>query len=107
MELIDGVFYQGSNDNTLVAITADYPGLVPTSQVTETEIPTLKKGSVLVLFFSLPYNSPVLQGRSSGQKAEPVATSQQGAARPGGLKRPTVRIEMPAQRYGVPFYSQV
>ena len=51
MELIDGVFYQGSNDNTLVAITADYPGLVPTSQVTETEIPTLKKGSVLVFFF--------------------------------------------------------
>ena len=65
MELIDGVFYQGSNDNTLVAITADYPGLVPTSQVTETEIPALKKGSVLVLFL-LPYNSRVLQGRSSG-----------------------------------------
>ena len=50
MELIDGVFYQSSNDNTLVAITADYPGLVPASQVTETEIPTLKKGSVLALF---------------------------------------------------------
>ena len=31
MELIDGVFYQGSNDNTLVAITADYPGLDPAS----------------------------------------------------------------------------
>ena len=50
MELIDGVFYQGSNDNTLVAITADYPGLVPASQVTETEVPALKKGSVLALF---------------------------------------------------------
>ena len=50
MELIDGSFYQGSNDNTLVTITANYPGLVPASQVTKTEVPTLKKGSVLVLF---------------------------------------------------------
>ena len=51
MELIDGVSYQSSNDNALVAITADYPGLVPASQVIETEVPALKKGSVLVLFF--------------------------------------------------------
>ncbi len=34
VELIDGVFYQLSKDNTLVAITADYPGLIPASQVT-------------------------------------------------------------------------
>ena len=51
MELIDRVFYQLSSDDALVAITTDYPGLVPASQVTETEVPTLKKGSVLVLFF--------------------------------------------------------
>ena len=44
VELIDGVFYQLSNDNALVAITADYPGLVPASQVTETEVPALQKG---------------------------------------------------------------
>ena len=44
VELIDGVFYQSSNDNALVVITADYPGLVPASQVTETEVPTLQKG---------------------------------------------------------------
>ena len=44
MELIDGVFYQSSNDNALVAITDDYPGLVPASQVTETEVPALQKG---------------------------------------------------------------
>ena len=31
VELIDGVFYQSSNDNALVAITADYPRLVPAS----------------------------------------------------------------------------
>ena len=38
VELIDGVFHQLSKDNTLVAITADYPGLLPASQVTETEV---------------------------------------------------------------------
>ena len=105
MELIDGVFYQGSNDNTLVAITADYPGLFPASQVTETEIPTVKKGSVLVLFL-LSYNSRVLQGRSLRQKVELAAIGQQGAVRPGRLKRPAVRIETPAQRYGAPSLLQ-
>ena len=40
-ELIDGVFHQLSKDNTLVAITADYPGLLPASQVTKTEVPVL------------------------------------------------------------------
>ena len=50
VELIDGVFYQWSNDNALVAITTDYPGLVLASQVTETKVPARKKGSVLVLF---------------------------------------------------------
>ena len=41
VELINGVFYQLSNDNALVAITADYPGLLPASQVTATEVPVL------------------------------------------------------------------
>ena len=41
VELIDGVFHQLSKDNTLVAITADYPRLLPASQVTETEVPVL------------------------------------------------------------------
>ena len=36
VELIDGVFHQLSIDNALVAITADYPGLSPASQVTTT-----------------------------------------------------------------------
>ena len=36
VELIDGVFHQLSKDNTLVAITTDYPGLIPASQVIET-----------------------------------------------------------------------
>ena len=41
VELIDGVFHQLSRDNALVAITADYPGLLPASQVTETKVPAL------------------------------------------------------------------
>src|SRR3954465_2906873 len=38
VELIDGVFHQLSKDDTLVAITADYPGVIPASQVTETGV---------------------------------------------------------------------
>ena len=41
VELIDGVFHQLSIDNALVAITADYPGILPASQVTETKVPIL------------------------------------------------------------------
>ena len=40
VELIDGVFHQLSMDNALVAITADYPGLCPASQVSTTEVLT-------------------------------------------------------------------
>ncbi len=40
VELIDGVFHQLSMDNALVAITADYPGLSPASQVTMTGVLT-------------------------------------------------------------------
>ena len=39
VELIDGVFHQLGKDNALVAITADYPGLIPASQVTEIKVP--------------------------------------------------------------------
>ena len=39
VELIDGVFHQLSKDNSLVAITTDYPGLPPASKVTKTEVP--------------------------------------------------------------------
>ena len=39
MELIDGVFHQLSEDNALVAITADYPGLILPPQVPEIEVP--------------------------------------------------------------------
>ena len=40
VELIDWVFHQLSMDNALVAITADYPGLSPASQVIMTGVLT-------------------------------------------------------------------
>ena len=44
MELIDGVFHQLSKDNALVAITADYPGLILMPQVPEIEVPVPRIG---------------------------------------------------------------
>ena len=40
VDLVDGVFHQLGIDNALVAITADYPGLCPASQVSTTEVLT-------------------------------------------------------------------
>ena len=50
MELIEGVSHQLSKDNTLVAITADYPGLLLASKVTETEVPVFSRGSIRAYF---------------------------------------------------------
>ena len=52
VELIDGVFHQLSKDNALVAIMADYPGLIPASQVTDIEVPVPRIG-VRPLVFSV------------------------------------------------------
>ena len=43
VELIDRVLHQLSKDNTLVAITTDYPGLLPASKAAETEVLVLLK----------------------------------------------------------------
>ena len=53
VELIDGVFHQLSIDNALVAITADYPGLIPASQVTTTEVltPSFDPCSTLTILY--------------------------------------------------------
>ena len=97
MELIDRTFYQLSYDGALVAIIADYPGLLPASHVIKTGVPTSEKGP----FFALhpPHTYGVLQGRPSGRHAEPAVTHQQGAPKPGRLKRKAVRTETPSQRY--------
>ena len=53
VELIDGVFHQLSMDNALVAIMADYPGLIPASQVTTTEVltPSFDPCSILTILY--------------------------------------------------------
>ena len=43
VELNDRTFYQLSCDGALVAIIADYPGLLPASHVSKTEVPTSEK----------------------------------------------------------------
>ena len=51
VELIDGVFHQLSMDNALVAITANYLGLFPASQVTTTKVltPSFDPCSILTI----------------------------------------------------------
>ena len=53
VELIDGVFHQLSMDNALVAITADYPGLISASQVTTSEVltPSFDPCSILTILY--------------------------------------------------------
>ena len=60
MVLAEGVFYQTSYDGTEVAIIADYPGLLPASQVSNQETPSLKGCSYSASPTAL---SRVLQGR--------------------------------------------
>ena len=64
MELINGVFYQLSKDNALVAIKADYPGLLPASQVTETEVLAPQKGIRPRVFFSFLTTTVFCRGGS-------------------------------------------
>ena len=96
VELIDGVFHQLSMDNALVAITTDYPGLYPASQVIATEVltPLLHPCA----FLTTVYNG-VLQEVPSRREAEPAPADQQGSVRPRRRKRGAVRIETSPQRY--------
>ena len=43
VELVDMMFYQASCDGALVAIIADYPGLLPASYVSKTGVLTFEK----------------------------------------------------------------
>src|SRR4051812_22390966 len=107
VELIDGVFHQLSKDNTLIAITADYPGLIPASQVIENRaFYSLKRDSILI-YSGASNGNRILQGRFPRQEAEPAAAGQQGAVGPRGVKGNVIRTEIPAQRYNAPSISLV
>ena len=43
VELVDGIFYRASRDGAPVAITADYPGLLPSSRVSQAENSILRR----------------------------------------------------------------
>ena len=84
MELEDGVFYQASYDGTEVAITADYPGLLPASHVSNQETSPPKE---------LPHSaSPTAlsrapKGRRSTRHPAPEATPKRVAPPPGKLSK--------------------
>ena len=44
VELVNGIFYQASCDGASVAITADYPKLLPSSRVSQAEDSILRRG---------------------------------------------------------------
>ncbi|XP_044392083.1 uncharacterized protein [Triticum aestivum] len=82
-------------DNALVAIMADYPGLLPASQVLMTEV--LTPLFYPRAFLTTVYNS-VLQEVPSRREAEPAAVDQQGSLLPCRRKRGAVRIKTSPQR---------
>ena len=47
VELVDRMFYMASCDGALVAIIADYPGLLPTSYISKTIVLTSEKDPYL------------------------------------------------------------
>ena len=95
VELIDGVFHQLSMDNALVAITADYPGLYPASQVIATEV--LTPSFLPCLFLTTVYDGAV-QEAPLGREVEPAVAGQQRPVRTSRRKRSTVRTETSPQR---------
>ena len=97
VKLVDRTVYQLSCDGALVAIVADSPGLLPASHVSKTEVPISKRDPLFAPY--PPHLYCVLQGRPLGCRAEHAVTRQQGAPKPGRLKRKVVRTEMPSQRY--------
>ena len=77
VELINRKFYQLSCDGALVAIIADYPGLLPASHVSKIGVPIHKKDTFFAPY--PPYLKCGVQGSSSECRAEPEVTRQQGA----------------------------
>ena len=48
MELVDEIYYRVSRDSASVAITADYPGLLPASHVSKAEAIASEEDSFLI-----------------------------------------------------------
>ena len=67
MVLAEGVFYQTSYDGTEVAITADYPGLLPASRVSNQETPPFKR---VLLFYITHRNVLCSKAEAFGDSEE-------------------------------------
>src|SRR4051812_2439291 len=86
VELIDGVFYQLSKDDTLVAITTDYPGLIPASQVTKIGVSS-PRGGIHPHVFSLFLTTIVFcRGGSRGGRSSLRWQANKGPQGPVGEK---------------------
>ena len=66
VELINRTFYQLSCDGALVAIIADYPGLLPVSHVSKTGVPTSEKDP---LFLHFTYRTHMVSYREGPRDA--------------------------------------
>ena len=98
VELVNGIFYQASCDGASVAIIADYPGLLPTSRVSQAEKTLSSEEDSLQMSCLTLEVSCFLQRRRSERGAEPLGTRRPRASRSGRLKRKAVRVDSPLQR---------
>ena len=79
IELEDGFFYQACREGAVVAIVADYPGLIPSSHVSTQDISHQKEDSQCALPTALFYaqkgrrSSRRTMRRSSSQRATPAS----------------------------------
>ena len=98
--LEDGVFYQASYDGTEVAITADYPGLLPASHVSNQETPCPREFSHSSSPIAL---SCAQKGRRSAHHAAPGASPKRAASAPGKPSKRKANEDMAepsSKRYG-------
>ena len=100
VELIDMPFYQLRCDGALVAITADYPGLLPASHVSNQETSHLKEFSHSASPTAL---SCAPKGRRSTRRSTPEATPKRAVPTPGRSSKRKANedtTESSSKRYG-------
>ena len=93
VELIDRMFYQLSCDGTLVAIIADYPGLLPASHVSKNGALTSKKDP----FFCTSPTAHIWRftGKALGMPRQTRGDSPARGIETDRLKRKVVRTKTP------------
>ena len=77
VELVDSTFYQASCDGTLVAIIADYPGLLLVSHVSKVEVLTSEKDSLFIPYLMHIYRTFIEKATGTRRRA-PRGSSAKG-----------------------------